>query len=190
MYQLLPNILNYQFSSVQFIHSVVSDSLDPMNCSMPGFPVHHQLPEIAQTHAHRVSDAIQTSGPLSSPSPPAFNFYGHDFQALHHIFLSKWRHSDWSGIKVLVRLQMSLCLGMDLLYKNLLNTHTTDEHCTGRTEACPGEDHSPGAYLWNKGWLWAVVTPEVRGIWNGVSHQIRRLVVLFRLTNIPVKSAV
>lgn len=71
------------------------------------------------------------------------------------------------GIKVLVRLQMSLCLGMDLLYKNLLNTHTTDAHCTGRTEACPGEDQSPGACLWNKGWLWAVVTPEVRGIWNG-----------------------
>ena len=44
-----------------------------MNCSMPGFPVHHQLPELAQTHVHRVSDAIQLSHPLSSPSPPMFN---------------------------------------------------------------------------------------------------------------------
>ena len=46
---------------------------DPMNCSMPGLPVHHQLPEFTQTHVHRVSDAIQPSHPLSSPSPPAHN---------------------------------------------------------------------------------------------------------------------
>ena len=46
---------------------------DPMNCSMPGFPVHHQLPEFTQTHVHRVSDAIQTSHPLWSPFPPAPN---------------------------------------------------------------------------------------------------------------------
>ena len=46
---------------------------DPMNCSTPGLPVHHQLPEFTQTHAHRVSDAIQPSHPLSSPSPPAPN---------------------------------------------------------------------------------------------------------------------
>ena len=42
---------------------------DPMDCSTPGFPVHHHLPELAQTHVHRVSDAIQPSHPLSSPSP-------------------------------------------------------------------------------------------------------------------------
>ena len=46
---------------------------DPMDCSMPGFPVHHQLPELTQTHVHRVSDAIQPSHPLLSPSPPALN---------------------------------------------------------------------------------------------------------------------
>ena len=45
---------------------------DPMDCSTPGLPVHHQLPELAQTHIQRVSDAIQPSHPLSSPSPPAF----------------------------------------------------------------------------------------------------------------------
>ena len=44
---------------------------NPMDCSLPGFPVHHQLPEFTQTHVHRVSDAIQPSHPLSSPSPPA-----------------------------------------------------------------------------------------------------------------------
>ena len=48
-----------------------------MDCSIPGFPVHHTLPELAQTHVHRVSDAIQPSHPLSSPSPPAFNLSQH-----------------------------------------------------------------------------------------------------------------
>ena len=46
---------------------------DPMNCSTPSLPVHHWLPELAQTHVHQVCDAIQPSHPLSSPSPPAFN---------------------------------------------------------------------------------------------------------------------
>ena len=50
---------------------------DPMNCSMPGLPVHHQLPELAQTHVHWVGDAIQPSDPLSSPSPSAFNLSQH-----------------------------------------------------------------------------------------------------------------
>ena len=50
---------------------------DPMDCSMPGFPVHHQLPELPQTHVHRVSDAIQPSHALSSLSPPAFNLCQH-----------------------------------------------------------------------------------------------------------------
>ena len=63
------------WSSVQF--SWVAQSCptlcDPMNCSTPGLPVHHQLPEFTQTHVHRVSDAIQPSHPLSSPSPPAPN---------------------------------------------------------------------------------------------------------------------
>ena len=63
----------FAFSSVQFSHSVVSKLCDPMNHSTPGHPVHHQLPEFTQTHIHRVSDAIQPSHPLSSPSPPAPN---------------------------------------------------------------------------------------------------------------------
>ena len=46
---------------------------NPMNRSTPGLPVHHQLPEFTQTHVHRVSDAIQPSHPLSSPSPLALN---------------------------------------------------------------------------------------------------------------------
>ena len=61
--------------SVQF-SSVAQSCLtlcNPMNRSTPGLPVHHQLPEFTQTHVHRVSDAIQPSHPLSSPSPPAPN---------------------------------------------------------------------------------------------------------------------
>ena len=49
---------------------------NPMDCDMPGFPVHHQLPELAQTHGHQAGDAIQSSHPLSFPSP-VFNFAQH-----------------------------------------------------------------------------------------------------------------
>ena len=61
--------------SVQFSSATQScpTLCDPMNCSTPGLPVHHQLPEFTQTHVHPVSDAIQPSHPLSSPSPPAPN---------------------------------------------------------------------------------------------------------------------
>ena len=65
-----------QFNSVRFSQSCPT-LCDPMDCSMPGFPVHHQLPELVQTHVHWVSDAIQPSHPLLSPSPPAFNLSQH-----------------------------------------------------------------------------------------------------------------
>ena len=58
--------------SVQFSRSVVSKSFRPMDCSMPGFPVHHQLPELAQTQVHWVGDTTQPSHPLLSPSPLTF----------------------------------------------------------------------------------------------------------------------
>ena len=60
-------------SSVQFSLSVMFDC-DSMDCSTPGFPVHHQLPELAQTQVHRVGDVIQPSHPLS---PSAFNLSQH-----------------------------------------------------------------------------------------------------------------
>ena len=72
--------------SVQF-SSVAQSCLtlrDPMNHSMPGLPVHHQLPEFTETHVHRVSDAIQPSHPLSSPSPLAPNPSQH--QSLFQLF--------------------------------------------------------------------------------------------------------
>ena len=66
-------------SSVQF-SSVAQSCLilcDPMDCSTPGLPVHHQLPEFTQTHVHCVSDAVQPSRPLLSPSPLIFNLSQH-----------------------------------------------------------------------------------------------------------------
>ena len=71
--------LNDEMEEVPFsdqIRSVIQlcpTLCDPMNCSTPGLPVHHQLPEFTLTHIHRVSDAIHPSHPLSSPSPPAPN---------------------------------------------------------------------------------------------------------------------
>ena len=66
--------LSVQFSSVAQLCLTLCH---PMDCSRPGFPVHHWLLEHTQTHVHRVSDAIQPSHPLSSPFPPAFNLSQH-----------------------------------------------------------------------------------------------------------------
>ena len=68
--------------SVQFSLQSCPTLCDPMDCSTPGLPVHHQLPELAQTHVDQVNDAIQPPHPLSSPSPPTFNLSQH--QGLFH----------------------------------------------------------------------------------------------------------
>ena len=67
---------------------------NPMNCSTPGLPVHHQLLEFTQIHVHWISDAIQLSHPLSSPSPPALNLSQHQG-------LFKWVSSSHQVTKVL-----------------------------------------------------------------------------------------
>ena len=67
---------NFYTSNIHQIRSVTQSRAtfcDPMNRCTPGLPVHHQLPEFTETHVHRVSDAIQPSHSLSSPSPPAPN---------------------------------------------------------------------------------------------------------------------
>ena len=68
------NILYHQFRSVT---QSCPTLCDPMNCSTPGFPVHHQLLESTRTNVHQVDDAIQPSHPLSSPSPPTLNLSQH-----------------------------------------------------------------------------------------------------------------
>ena len=83
--------MQVQFSSVAQSCATLCDSMD---CSMPGFPVHHHLPELVQTHVHWVGDAMQTSHPLSSPSPPAFNLFQHQC-------LFQWVSSSHQVAKVL-----------------------------------------------------------------------------------------
>ena len=65
------HIIHIRSDQIRSVAQSCPTLCDPMNCSTPGLPVHHQLPEFTQTHVHRVSDAIQPSHPLSSPSPPA-----------------------------------------------------------------------------------------------------------------------
>ena len=74
------------FSSVQFssFAQLCLTVCYPMDCSMAGFPVHHQLRELAQTHVHQVSDAIQPSHALLSPSPPTFAVKVNQKSLFHH----------------------------------------------------------------------------------------------------------
>ena len=67
----------YRMSQFSSVAQLCLTLCDPMDCSTPGFPVHHQLPELTQTHVRRVGDAIQPSHLLSSPSPPAVNLSQH-----------------------------------------------------------------------------------------------------------------
>ena len=80
---------------------------NPMNHSMPGLPGHHQLPEFTQTHVHQVSDAIQPSHPLSSPSPFALNFSQEQslFQ-MSLFFHIKWS-KDWNFLHKTYSVQFS-----------------------------------------------------------------------------------
>ena len=87
----LINSLSVQFSSgAQSCPALC----DPMDCSMPGLPVHHHLPELTQTHVHWVSDTIQPSHPLLAPSPPTFNLSQHQG-------LFQWVSSSHQVFKVL-----------------------------------------------------------------------------------------
>ena len=92
----VPMTWPYLQDSVQFI--LVTQSCltlcDPMKSRMPGLPVHHQLPEFTQTHVHRVSDAIQPSHPLLSPSTPTLNLSQHQD-------LFQWVSSSYQVAKVL-----------------------------------------------------------------------------------------
>ena len=128
------NIWKHLACSVQF--SSVAQSCptlcDSMNCSTPGLPVHHQLPEFTQNHFHQISDAIQPSHPLSSPSPPAPNPFQHQS-------LFQWVNSshevakDWSfsfsiipskEIPGLISFRMDL-LAVQGTLKSLLQHHSS-----------------------------------------------------------------
>ena len=122
---------------VQFCRSVVSDSLPPNGpqCSTPGFPVHHQLPELIQTHVHQVGDAIQPPHPLSSPSPPAFSLSSirvfSSESVLHIRWLKYWSFifslspsSEYLGL-ISFRIDWLVLLDVQGTLKNLLQHHSS-----------------------------------------------------------------
>ena len=79
--------ISFQFSSVAHLCPTLRD---PVDCSTPGLPVHHQLPKFTQTHVYWVGDAIQPSHPLSSPSPPALNLSQHQGFSNESALLIRW----------------------------------------------------------------------------------------------------
>ena len=93
---LSPWLFNLYAESVQFssVAQLCLTLCDPMDCRPPGFPVRHQLSELAQAHVHQVGDAIQPSHPLSFPSPPAFSLSQHQD-------LFQWVSSSHQVAKVL-----------------------------------------------------------------------------------------
>ena len=122
-----------QFSSIQSLSHV--RLCNPMDCSIPGFPVYHQLPESAQTHVHRVSDAIQASHLLSSPSPPASVFSSirvfSKESALHIRWPKYWSFSfsispsdEYSGL-ISFRIDRLDLLAVQGTHKSLFQHHSS-----------------------------------------------------------------
>ena len=106
-----------------------------MDCSTPGFPVHHQFPEFTQTHVHWVGDAIQPSHPLSSPSPPTFNLSLHQglfkWVSSLHRWPKYWRFSfsislsnEYSGL-ISYRMDWLDLLSVQGTLKSLLQHHSS-----------------------------------------------------------------
>ena len=114
-----------------------------MNCSTPGLPVHHQLPEFTQTHVHGVGDAIQPSHPLSSPSPPAPNLSQHQGLFIESALCIRWPmywsfsfnispSNEHRGL-ISFRMDWSALLAVQGTLKSLLQHHSSKAsilHCS------------------------------------------------------------
>ena len=144
----------YDSQSIKFHSSVWF--CNPMDCSTTGFPAHHQLPKLAQTHVHRVGDAIQPSHPLSFPSPPPFNLS-------QHLGLFQWvssLHQVAKGLKFASVLPMNIQDRFPLGWTGLIplqskglsrvfcNTtvqkhHLSKEGLIIRPQGCPREPQKP-----------------------------------------------
>ena len=128
------------FSSVQSL-SHVQLFVTPMNRSMPGLPVHHQLPEFTQTHVHRVGDAIQPSHLLSSSSPlptifPSIRVFSNE-SVLHIRWPKYWSFSPASVLKTLTPLGWTGCISLQSKGLSRVFSNTTVEKyeffCTQRS---------------------------------------------------------
>ena len=123
-------LYKHQFSSVA---QSCPTLCDPMNCSTPGLPVHHQLPEFTQTHVHWVRDAIQPSHPLSSPSPPAPNPSQHQGLSNESVLYIRWPKcwsfsfspsNEYSGL-ISFRMDWFDLLAVQETLKSLLQHHSS-----------------------------------------------------------------
>ena len=151
--------------SVQF-SSVAQSCLtlcDPMNCSMPGLPVHHQLPEFTQTHVHWVGDAIQPSHPLP-PIPPSIRVLSNE-SALRMRWPKYWSFS------------FSIIPSKSILeFFYLLNTMSFPDGSDGKESACnagdlgliPGSGRSPGDGNGNPLQFSCLEKPMDRGVWRAI----------------------
>ena len=121
-----------QFSSVAQLDPTL---YQPMDCSTPGFPVHHQVPEFTQTHVHWVGDAIQSSHPLSSPSPPAFNQSQHQVFSDESVLCIRWPKywsfsfnispsNEYSGL-ISFRMDWFDLLAVQVTLKSLFQHHSS-----------------------------------------------------------------
>ena len=128
-----PALAGMFFVVVQSLSQKIKICLcDPKDCNTPGFPVLHYLPELAQTHVHWVSDAIQPSHPLSSPPPPAFDLSSIRIfskeSALHIRWPKYWSFSsstsnEYSGL-ISLRIYWSDLLAVQGTLKSLLQHHS------------------------------------------------------------------
>ena len=138
-YNVLSIFFLFLFSCCCCCSSVAQSCLtlcDDMDCSMPGFPVLQDLPELAQTHVHRVSEDIQPSHPLSSPSPPAFNLSSirvfSNKSALHIRWPKYWSFSfstspsnEYSG-QISFRMDWLDLLAVQGILKSHLQHHSSE----------------------------------------------------------------
>ena len=129
-----PGRLLSQIKLVQFTQSCPTPG-DPIDCSTPGLPVHHQLTEFTQTHVHWVRDAIRPSHPLSSPSPPVFNLSQHQglfkWVSSSHQVAKYWSFSfispsnEYSGL-ISFRMDWLDLLAVQGTLKSLLQHHSSN----------------------------------------------------------------
>ena len=135
---------------------------DPMNCSTPGLPVHHQLPEFTQTHAHRVSDAFQLSHPLSSPSPAS--------NPSQHQSLFQRVNSSHEVVKVLIDNRYIWASQVVLVVKNP-PASAGDVRDMG---LIPGLGRSPGGGHGNPLQYSCLKNLMDRGSWWATVHRVAR----------------
>ena len=141
---------NTQFSSVtQWCLTLCN----PRDCSMPGLPVHHQLPEFNLTHVHWVGDAIQPSYPLPSPSLPAFNLSQHQglfkwVRSLHQIakvleFQLQHQSFQWTPRMISFRMNWLALLAVQGTVVSLLQHHSS------KASICLGDEQQSFCCFWD-----------------------------------------